>query len=201
MFRFFARLLGVTLAFSSALAGAASGASAATITGDAAHTSAEFVVTHLTISQVHGTIPVTAWQTVTDSAYVPQSLTATLDATGITTGDADRDKDLRSADWFDVTTYPTITFTSTKITLGPNNSFTAVGNLTLHGVTKPVTLQGQVLGSVVDAKGNRHVGYTATTTIDRRDFNLNWGKTTPGGELIVAYSVTLNLEAEGIVQK
>ncbi|HTV75269.1 MAG TPA: YceI family protein [Candidatus Acidoferrales bacterium] len=198
--RFFAHLLGLTLGLSGGLALVGT-AAAATITGDVAHTSAEFVVTHLTISQVHGTIPVTSWQAVTDSAYVPQSFTATLDATGVNTGDADRDKDLRGPDWFDVATYPTITFTSTKITLGPNDSFTAVGDLTMHGVTKSVTLQGQVLGSVIDAKGNRHVGYTATTTIDRRDFNLNWGKTTPGGQLIAAFEVTLNLEAEGIVQK
>jgi polyisoprenoid-binding protein YceI len=201
MFHFLARSIGTTLAVAAALAGMASAAPAATITGDLAHSSAEFVVTHLTISQVHGSIPVTSWQAVASGDYVPLSISATLDATALTTGDTQRDNDLRGSDWLEVTKYPAITFVSTKITPGTNGAFTAIGNLTIHGVTKTATLQGQVLGSVVDNKHNTHVGYTATTSIDRRDFGLNWGKTMPGGQLIAAYPVTINLEAEGIVGK
>jgi polyisoprenoid-binding protein YceI len=200
MSHFLTRSIGTTLAVAVAVAGMASVAPAATIAGDLAHSSAEFVVTHLTISQVHGTIPVTSWQAVATADYVPQSIEATLDAAALTTGDTQRDGDLRGSDWLEVTKYPTITFVSTKITPGTNGAFTAVGNLTIHGVTKPATLQGQVLGSVVDNKHRTHVGYTATTSIDRRDFGLNWGKTMPGGQLIAAYPVTINLQAEGIVQ-
>jgi polyisoprenoid-binding protein YceI len=183
------------------IAGLTTAASAVTITGDIPHSSAEFVVTHLTISQVHGTIPVTSWQAVAGPDYIPQGIEATLDATSINTGAPDRDKDLRSPEWFDVDTFPTITFKSTTITPGTNGAFTAVGELTMHGVTKIVTLQGQVLGTVLDGKGHTHVGYTASTSVDRRDYGLNWGKTMPGGQLIAAFNVTINLEAEGIVGK
>ncbi len=174
---------------------------AETLTGDPNHSGAEFVVTHMTISHVHGTIPVLSWSGTNGAGDVPASVTATLDAKGIDTKTADRDADLRSANWFDVTKYPTITFKSTWIVPGLNGAFTMNGDLTMHGVTKPVTLTGKVEGSVVDSHGRRHVGYSATGTIDRRDFGLNWGKTTPGGALIAGNDVTITLNAEAIVSK
>ncbi len=132
---------------------------------------------------------------------MPASVTATLDVKAIDTKTADRDADLRSDNWFDVSKYPTITFKSTSIVPGLNGAFTMNGDLTMHGVTKPVTLTGKVEGSVVDSHGRRHVGYSATGTIDRRDFGLNWGKTTPGGALIAGNDVTITLNAEAIVSK
>jgi polyisoprenoid-binding protein YceI len=181
------------------LAGAASAAE--TLTGDPNHSGAEFVVTHLTISHVHGTIPVTSWSGTSGPGDVPVSVTATLDAKGIDTKSADRDSDLRGDSWFDVAKYPTITFRSTSIAPGLNGAFTMVGDLTMHGVTRQVTLAGKVEGAVVDSHGRRHVGYSATGTIDRRDFGLNWGKTTPGGSLIASNEVGLTLNAEAIVGK
>jgi polyisoprenoid-binding protein YceI len=68
----------------------------------------------------------------------------------------------------------------------------------MHGVTKPVTLAAKFEGRMVDARGRAHVAYSATTTVDRRDFNLNWGKTAPGGGLVAAYDVTISLSVEAV---
>jgi polyisoprenoid-binding protein YceI len=172
-----------------------------TLTGDLNHSGAEFVVTHLSISHVHGTIPVSAWSATTGPGDIPTGLTATLDARAIDTKSSDRDSDLRGADWLDVAKYPTITFKSTSVQPGQNGAFKLNGELTLHGVTKPVTLDGKVEGSIVDSHGRKHIGYSATTTIDRRDFGLNWGKTTPGGVFIAANDVAITINAEAIVAK
>jgi polyisoprenoid-binding protein YceI len=71
----------------------------------------------------------------------------------------------------------------------------------MHGVTKPVTLDCQVVGSIVDGHGHKHVGYSATGTLDRRDFGLLWGKSTPGGALVASNDVQITLNAEGVVSK
>lgn len=194
------RLLTLTLALGF-VSSAYAAATAETLAGDPDHTGAEFVVTHLALTHVHGTIPVTAWSATTGPGDVPVTLTATLDARAIDSKSADRDSDLRGADWLDVAKYPTISFKSTSAQPGPNGRFRIVGDLTLHGVTKPVTLDGKVEGSIVDGRGRRHVGYSATTTIDRRDFGLNWGKATPAGVMIAGNDVTITLNAEGVVAK
>lgn len=180
---------------------ASAAATAETLVGDPNHTGAEFVVTHLAISHVHGTIPVIAWSATTGPGDAPMTLTATLDARAIDSKSADRDSDLRGTDWLDVAKYPTISFKSTSAQPGPNGTFKIVGDLTLHGVTKTVTLDGKVEGSIVDGRGRRHVGYSATTAIDRRDFGLTWGKSTPGGAMIAGNDVTITLNAEGVVAK
>jgi polyisoprenoid-binding protein YceI len=198
MYRVITSFLGITCAL---VLSAAVPAGADTIVGDQAHSNAEFVVTHLTISSVHGTIPIVSSQATVDSHFTPQSIEAKLDATAIDTHNADRDKDLRESNWFNVAVYPTINFRSTKITPSSDGKFEVLGTLTIHGVSKPVTLDAKFLGSVVDARGRTHAGYTATTTVDRRDFGLDWGKTTPGGQLVVADEVGINLNIEGILQK
>jgi len=192
----------LTLAAAAAfICAAGAAASADTLTGDTNHTEAEFVVTHLAISHVHGTIPVTAWSATTGAGDIPQTLTATLDARAIDSKSSDRDSDLRGSDWLEVDKYPTITFKGTSVQPGSNGTFKLAGDLTLHGVTKPVTLEGKVEGSLVDSHGRRHIGYSASTTIDRRDFGLLWGHTTPGGALIAGNDVTITLNAEGVVTK
>lgn len=198
MYRAITSFLGITCALAlSAVAPAA----ADTIVGDQAHSGAEFVVTHLTISSVHGTIPIVSSQATVDSHFIPQSVEAKLDATAIDTHDADRDKDLRGSDWFNVAVYPTIDFRSTKITPISDGKFEVLGTLMIHGISKPVTLDAKFLGSVVDTRGRTHAGYAATTSIDRRDFGLDWGKTTPAGQLVVADEVGITLNIEGILQK
>jgi polyisoprenoid-binding protein YceI len=165
---------------------------------DLNHTQAEFSVVHLGFSHVRGLIPVSAGTLVLDGSNVPTSVTATLNAAGLDTKSADRDSDLRGAEWFETAKYPTMSFVSTRIEGTNPQAFTIAGNLTMHGVTKPVTLAAKFEGRMVDTRGRAHVAYSATTTVDRRDFNLNFGKTVPGGGLVAGYDVTISLSVEAI---
>jgi polyisoprenoid-binding protein YceI len=166
---------------------------------DAAHTQASFTVTHLAISRVSGRIPVTSGTVALGSSDVPSAISVTLSAKDIDTNSADRDRELRGPDWFEVDKFPAMTFVAKSIT-GTPAAFTVAGDLTMHGVTKPVTLAAKALGKMTDGRGRTHVGYNATGTLDRRDWKLNWGGTTPGGALIAANDVTLDLNIE-IVSK
>ncbi len=172
---------------------------AADYTIDPNHTQATFTVTHLAISHVSGKIPVVAGTVTLGTGDLPSTMSVTLSAKDLDTQSADRDHDLRSADWFEVDKYPTMTFVSRTVS-GTPQGFTVVGDLTMHGVTKPITLNAKAIGKMTDARNRTHVGYSATTTLDRRDWGLNWGKTTPGGSLIAAYDVTLDINVE-IVSK
>jgi polyisoprenoid-binding protein YceI len=170
---------------------------AADYTIDASHTQATFTVTHLAISRVTGKIPVTAGTVALAESGLPTSIATTLSVKDIDTQSADRDRDLRSADWFEVDKYPTMTFVAKSVS-GMPQAFSVVGDLTFHGVTKSVTLTGKELGKISDARGRTHVGFSAGTTIDRREWGLNWGESTPGGQLIAGYDVTIDLNVEVI---
>lgn len=185
-------------AIASLVAFFAAPAAAADYALDPNHTQAGFSVVHLGFSHVGGVIPVTSGTLVLGASNVPTSITATLNAAGLDTKSTDRDNDLRGPDWFETAKYPTITFVSTRIEGTNPEAFTIVGNLTMHGVTKPVTLAAKLEGRLVDARGRAHVAYSATTTIDRRDFNLNFGRTVPGGALVAGYDVAISLSAEAI---
>ncbi len=170
-------------------------AAAADYAIDPNHTQATFTVTHLAISRVSGKVPVTSGMVSLGANGVPSSIAVTFSAKDIDTQSADRDRDLRSADWFEVEKYPTMTFVSRSIT-GTPQSFTVAGDLTMHGMTKPVTLTAKEIGRMTDVRNRVHVGYNATTTLDRRDWGMNWGKTTPGGSLIAGNDVTIDVNVE-----
>jgi len=161
---------------------------------DPVHTQAEFTVVHLAISQVSGHIPLTSGTLTLGANDLPTAATATFDVTALDSGDAHRDGSLKSDSFFDVAQYPTMTFVERKIE-GTAQSFTMTGDLTLHGVTKPIVLTGKLIGAAV-LRGKRAVGYTATTTFDRRDFGITFGNVM-GGNLIAGYdvSVTINVAA------
>ncbi len=166
---------------------------------DPGHSSAEFKVQHLVVSNVRGTIPIVEGSVeIAAGTTLPSAVTATLDATGLNTQNADRDKDLRGPDWFDVTKFPTIVFKSTKVTAGDASSFKLSGDLTLRGVTKSVVLDCSTVGTTVDGRAHRHIGYSASTTLDRRDFGMNVLKSTPGGNLIAGTKVAISLEIEAV---
>ncbi len=167
---------------------------------DTAHTQAEFTVVHLAISHVKGQIPLVSGSMTTNDAGLPQTIEATFSVKDLDTHDSDRDRDLRSPDWFEVDKYPTMTFVARKVD-GTPKQFTVTGDLTFHGVTKPVTLTATEDGRMTDGRGRTHIGYTATTTIDRRNWNLNWGKTTPGGGLIAAYDVAISVNVEAVSKR
>ena len=172
---------------------------AADFTLDPNHTQAEFTVVHLGFSHVRGQIPLVNGTVSIGADDVPTAVSATLSAKDIDSHSADRDRDLRGGDWLDTDKFPTMTFVSKQIT-GTAQNFTVVGDLTMHGITKPVTLTAKEEGKSPDARGRMHIAYTATGTIDRRDWGLNWGHTTPGGSLIAANDVTLSMSIEAIAK-
>ncbi len=168
-------------------------ARAAELTGDPSHTSASFSVKHLTLTTVSGSIGVKSATLDTAPDNTLTSVQATLDLATIDTKFAQRDDDLRSDHWFDVAKYPEMTFKSTKVTSG-KDGMTVAGDLTFHGVTKPVVLIAKYEGSVKDSRGRTHVGYTATGTIDRTQWNL--GTSYPPA--VVGDDITITIEFEAV---
>jgi polyisoprenoid-binding protein YceI len=166
---------------------------------DPNHTQATFTVTHLAISRVSGKVPVTGGTVSLGANSVPSAISMTLSAKDIDTQSEARDRDLRGADWFEVDKFPTMTFTAKSIT-GTPQALNITGDLTMHGVTKSVTFTAKELGKMTDTRGRTHVGYNATTTLDRRQWGLNFGAATPGGSVVVGNDVSIDLNVE-IVSK
>ncbi len=167
---------------------------------DAAHSVAEFKVKHMMISHVKGHFTgVSGVLTVDESDITKSHLAATIDATTISTGDAQRDAHLKSADFFDVEKYPTLKFESTGIARKGEDELAVRGNLTIHGVTKEVTLK--VEGPTAEAKdpwGNTRIGASAVTKINRKDFGLTWNAALETGGILVGEEITIMLEVQFI---
>ena len=185
--------LGLIVAAASLLLSAVPGTRLEAATADPDHTQAHFTAKHLLISTVQGYIPVKSVQITLGANNIPSSVQATLDLTKINTNNDQRDSDLRSDQFLDVQRYPTMTFTSTQIT-GSGTSFVMNGNLTIHGVTKPVVVNGTINGTVKDNQGKTHVGYAATATIDR----TQWGVGPGFPDAVVGNSISITIEAEVI---
>ncbi len=165
---------------------------------DLAHCRAQFMVSHMVVSRVWGHIPVQQLTIVNDgSTPIPQRIDAVLDVSHEDTDNHDRDADLRSPTYFDVATYPTMTFRSTSIVKSNDSNFVVTGDLTIKNVTKPVTFPVHVVGIIPEGTGWR-VGYTAELTIDRRDWGIVDSRLTPAGVLLVGYSVDIGLTVEAV---
>jgi polyisoprenoid-binding protein YceI len=158
---------------------------------DPVHSGAVFTATHFGITRVGGTIPITSAviQTPT-SGRIPVMISAELAIAAIDTKNEKRDADLKSDHFFDVVKYPRMSFRSTSIKAAGDKTFTVVGDLTMHGVTKPVTLAGRFDGEAKNFKGKPIVAYEATGTIDRRDWNITYGSP------VVSNDISLNLSVE-----
>jgi polyisoprenoid-binding protein YceI len=164
---------------------------------DASHSTAGFAVRHLVISQVRGEFSSFSGKLALDEADAASSrVEATLDVNSISTRVADRDVHLRSADFFDAAKYPTITFRSTKVARAGKERLAITGDLTLHGVTRPVTLDAVASPEVKGMGGETRRGFSATTKISRRDFGLTWNKLVEAGPAIGdEVVITLDIEA------
>ena len=162
---------------------------------DLDNTQARFTAKHLLISTVQGFIPIKSVQIALGTNNVPTSIQAALDLSKLNTSNDQRDGDLRSDQFFDVQRFPTMTFASTKITPQSGGSFIMAGNLTMHGVTKPVTLNGTVGATIKDSQGKTHVGYTATGTVDR----TQWGVGSGYPDAIVGNAISITIAAEAIL--
>jgi len=181
-----------------ALLALASLARASDWTIDPAHTSAQFAVRHMMVSTVRGDFgKVSGTVKLDEKDLTKSSVDATIDASSIDTRVEKRDQHLKSPDFLDVEKYPTITFKSTKVEPGAEGHYNVSGNLTLHGVTKPVTLD--VEGSpkpVNDAMGKARLGGMASTKINRKDFGLVWNKALETGGVAVGDEVTITIDVE-----
>jgi polyisoprenoid-binding protein YceI len=168
---------------------------------DPAHTSVGFVVRHLMITKVRGRFASVAGTiAIPAGSDVPDSVEVTIDGSSVDTREPQRDEHLRSADFLDVGTHPTITFRSTRIT-GSSDAFKIHGDLTIRGTTRPVVLEATSEGSVTDPWGNLRAGYEAETTISRKDFGLTWNQMLEAGGVAVGDEVRIELNVEAIAQK
>jgi polyisoprenoid-binding protein YceI len=168
---------------------------------DPRHSAAGFAVTHLMISTVRGEFHgINGTVLLDDKDITKSSVSVTLDATTVDTREPDRDKDLKSPNFFDVAQYPTITFKSTKVEQAGPDKLKITGDLTIHGVTKQVVLDATVpKAPIKDPWGLQRTAVSATTKINRQDFGVKWNKTLDGGGVVVSDEVNINLDVEMIV--
>ena len=170
----------------------------ATWSFDSSHSHVGFTVRHLMISKVRGQF--NKWSGTFD--YDPADPAATkidvtIDAASIDTREEKRDAHLRSPDFFDVAKYPTLTFKSTSVT-GEGDELALAGDLTIHGVTRPVHLKVESLGATKDPWGGERVGFSATVAINRKDFGLHWNVALEAGGVVVGEKVDINIEIEAV---
>ncbi len=155
---------------------------------DLAHSRAQFSVSHIWVEHVTGTIPIVDGSvTLAPGSLVPTAATATFDPAKVSTGEPDRDRSLSSPDFFDTQKYPRWTFASTSIVSKGSDTFEMDGNLTIHGITRPVRLDGGVLGTAA------HPEYRATGQIDRHQFGMAVTRLDPtiGATVDLTIDVTL----------
>ncbi len=181
---------------------AAGAAAAATYDIDQSHSSVGFRVRHLTVANVRGYFEQFSGAFDYDPAASDAwKVEATIQTASINTKDAKRDEHLRSADFFEVESFPTMTFRSTAVEQGRDGKHLLKGDLTIRDVTKPVVLELEFNGEVNDPWGNKRVGFTATGRINRKDFGLTWSRALETGGLVVGDDVDMTIEIEGIARK
>lgn len=171
---------------------------------DPSHSTAEFTVRHMMITNVRGRFGKLEGTVEYDPQHPELSkFEATIDATSIDTRDEKRDAHLRSADFFDVEKHPKITFKSTSIKKTPGgDGFEALGDLTMHGVTKQVTLE--IEGPTAETKdpwGNTRIGASAHGKVNRKDWGLNWNAALEAGGVLVGETVKISLEVSLVQAK
>jgi polyisoprenoid-binding protein YceI len=169
---------------------------------DPQHVEVGFAVRHLMISTVKGHFRTVSGVVRTEADdFATAEVDLTIDARSIETRDDARDAHLRSADFFDVEKYPSLTFKSRRVTSATKHHYVVVGDLTIHGVTREVSLDVVAEGFVRDPWGNEKAGFHATGTINRKDFGLAWNVMLETGGVVVGDEVKLNLEIELTRQK
>jgi polyisoprenoid-binding protein YceI len=173
------------------------GYEAATWTIDPIHSEVGFSVRHMMVSKVRGRFTTFSGEIVTADDPTESSVTAEIDLSSINTGQEQRDEHIKSADFFEVETYPTMTYKSTGVRVA-DGEYILDGDLTLKGVTKSVPLRLELNGFGPDPYGGTRAGFTATGEINRRDFNVNFSAPMQNGGVVVADKITLQLEIEAV---
>lgn len=173
-------------------------APASTWTIDPVHTTMQFKVRHLMISNVKGVFERFSGNLNLDDKEITRSkVDVTIDTASLNTNIQKRDEDLRSANFFEVAKFPAMTFTSTKVEKVGSNKLKITGNLTIKGISHPIVLDVDGLTpEIKDPWGGIRRGASAATTINRRDFGLTWNKTMDNGGVVVGEEVAILLEVE-----
>jgi polyisoprenoid-binding protein YceI len=166
---------------------------------DTTHSLVEFSVKHMMISTVKGRFK-TFSGTLDLHEENPQasSVDVTIDVGSIDTGDLNRDGHLRSADFFDAEQYPTAIFKSTRVDALGDDRYRVFGDLTIRNITRPATLDVTVEAVITDMHGKRRAGFSAQTSFNRKDFDLNWNVALETGGVLVSDKVTVNVEAQAV---
>ena len=194
MFRIFILIPAILMIF------AVNNVAATTYVVDAAHSQIHFSVTHLMFFKVRGTFNEFSGSVDVDPVAKTLSVArATINTATINTRDEKRDEHLRSDDFFDATNHPTISFTSKQVS-GSADNIRVVGDITIRGVTKEITLKGSFVGAMTDHMGNERAGFVATGEVNRKDFGLNWNRALETGGVVVGDTVEIGLEIAAVKQ-
>src|SRR5437879_10013454 len=165
---------------------------------DGAHTSVEFVGRHLMITKVRGRFSDVRGRITIDEEPTKSHVEVEIGVASVSTGNGDRDAHLKSGDFFDVEHYPTIRFASTAVKPLRDNTWELVGDLTVHGTTKPVTLQVDFDGGGASPMGDERVGFSAATEVNREDFGLTWNVALETGGFLVGKTARIELAVQAI---
>ena len=167
-----------------------------TWTIDPSHSVVEFSVKHMVFATAKGRFSeFTGAINLDKENPANSSVSVEIAAASIDTRDAKRDEHLKSADFFDVESFPTLSFTSTKVE-PKGDDLRVEGDLTIHGVTKPVVLEAEFNGQGANPWGQQVISYSATTKINRKDFGLNWNAALESGGVLVSDDVKISIEIE-----
>jgi polyisoprenoid-binding protein YceI len=167
---------------------------------DPMHSRIGFVARHLMVTKVRGSFREVTGSITIGADNTASTAEATLQTASIDTGVADRDKHLVSGDFLEVEKYPTITFGNARVVSQKGSDFTVVGDLTIKGVTRAVTLDVELDGVATDPWGNEKLAVTATTEIDREDFGITWNVALESGGVLVSKKITIEIEAQAARQ-
>lgn len=178
---------------------AISGAIAGTYVIDKPHTDVSFSVTHLMISTVRGTFKsYTGSVEIDEKTGTLTNIQSEVETNSIFTDDEKRDKHLRSSDFFDAEKFPKITFKSTSVEKTGEKDYIVKGDLTIRGVTKPITLNGKMIGLIQSKDVGNRAGFKASGKINRQDFGVSWNKTLDFGGVAVSDEVEIKIEVEAL---
>lgn len=170
-----------------------------TYTIDASHSQIEFAVKHMMVSTVRGRFKSFSGEVEIDEANPANSeINVTIDTASIDTGAEGRDGHLKSADFFDVEKYPTVTFVSKSVEPKSDETYAVTGDLTIHGVTKEIELTVTREGSASNMQGARVQAFSAATSISRKEFGLEWNVALESGGWLVSDQVKINLDIEAV---
>lgn len=166
---------------------------------DASHSEVAFTIRHAGIAKVRGRFTEFSGAVVVADNPADSTANATIVASSVDTGNAQRDGHLQSSDFFSVETNPEWTFTSTGFA-GAGEDFTLSGDLTINGITKPVELEVEYNGAGADAYGNERIGFSASTEISRTDFDITWNAPLEAGGVLLGDKVKILIEVSAVKQ-